>query len=85
MFEWEIERYHFRRIKALVSDEAEKKHDHLMDCTRYLALFDPHWRKPPKVKAPDGYAVKAMKDKADKKRRKNGLSGFVRLGPGTPK
>jgi hypothetical protein len=83
-FEWEVERYHFRRINKLVSDEAEKKHDHLMDDLRYLAMYMPSWVKPPRVKAPDGYAVKAMKAKAQKRRKKIG-SDFVRLGPGNPR
>lgn len=80
-FEWEIERYHFRKIKGMVSDEVEKKHDHLMDCLRYLAMFAPQWHAPPKVKPADGYAVKAMKSKAEKRRKKVGAD-FVRLGPG---
>jgi hypothetical protein len=84
-FEWEIERYHFRRINKLVSDEAEKKHDHLMDDLRYLAMFDPQWCKPPKVKPPASEAVLAMRAKADKRRKKDGSSNFVRLGPGVPK
>lgn len=83
-FEWEIERYNFRRIHKQVSDEAEKKNDHLMDCLRYLAMFAPAWIRPPKVKEPMNYAVKAMKGKEKRKREKQGGLDFVRLGPGTP-
>jgi hypothetical protein len=83
-FEWEIERYRFRRINKLISDEPEKKNDHLMDCLRYLAMFAPTWVKPPRVKAQPSDAVRAMRAK-EKKKRQGAGADFVRLGPGVPK
>ena len=82
-FEWEIERYHFRRINKLVSDEAEKKHDHLMDCLRYLAMFRPTWRKPQKAKPAESYVKKALRLKAQRRKQRDGTGAdFVWLGPG---
>ena len=81
-FEWEIGRYHYRRVRGLATDEAEKRNDHLMDCARYLAAYDPHYVPPaPRRRGPSG-AVKAYRDKMERLRRKEGGGGHVTLGPG---
>lgn len=83
-FEWEIDRYKNRRIRGLVTDEPDKRNDHLMDGLRYLAMYQPRWRKVPKGADPVNYAVRAMRDKQKRKREREGkrAGASVRLGPG---
>jgi len=80
-FDWEIKRYLNRRVNGIVLDEPVQRNNHLMDCLRYLAAYNPKWvpEKPgDKRKSP---AVRAMDAKRDRRRSKEGMA-FVNLGPG---
>lgn len=81
-FEHEAKHYRYQRINKLVSDKPEKKNDHLMDCLRYLAMFEPVYAKPKPRKAPPSEAVRAMKAKLERRKKRDGGSGGIRLGPG---
>jgi hypothetical protein len=83
-FEYEVTRYHNRRVNKIVTDEPEKKNDHLMDCLRYIVTASPQWVKPKYATNGVNYAVAAVRAKLAKKRKKEGQggSGGVRLGPG---
>lgn len=45
-FIWEIKRYRYKRTKGIVQNAPEQKHNHLMDCLRYLAQARPVWVPP---------------------------------------
>jgi hypothetical protein len=76
-FRIEVKRYHYMRTaKGILSDQPAKGFSHLMDCLRYLAMYNPRYVRPPAVKKPKSEAVKAM----EAKRKKAGQSS-VRLGP----
>lgn len=82
-FEHEIQRYHYKKINNQVSDEPEKRNDHLADCLRYLCSARPGWAMPVPYASQLGYAVRYMRDKADRARAKReASSSFRRLGPG---
>lgn len=82
-FKYEIERYHYKKINKLVSDVPDKKNDHLMDCLRYITMYQPKWSKPKPARKPVNYAVKAMRRKVERAKRKGeGKGGGVNLGPG---
>lgn len=80
----EITRYHNKRVKKIVTDEPEKKNDHLMDCLRYIVTARPVWSQPKTKAAGVNYAVAAVRAKLEKKRKKDraGGRGGVSLGPG---
>ena len=81
-FEWEIKRYHRKRVGGMVTDRPDnKRHNHLMDTLRYLALFDPKYVKPGKTKGKVKGAALALKNKRERQREKHGGSS-IRLGPG---
>jgi Terminase large subunit, T4likevirus-type, N-terminal len=83
MFRWEIGRYHYARQRDLVTDKPEKKHDHLMDCGRYLAMYDPKYAKPEQPKKRESYAVKALREKRERARARRGADAdHITLGPG---
>lgn len=77
-FEYEIDRYHYRKINKIVSDQPEKKNDHLMDCLRYLVTSRPAWSKPKPFDKPVNYAVAALRKKLAAKRKEG---PGVNLGP----
>lgn len=82
-FENEIQRYHYRKVNRLVSDMPEKRHDHLMDCLRYLCAAQPVWRKPTRNTRTNSYAINALKEKLRRIKKQQGSgSQHVRLGPG---
>ncbi len=82
--EHEFVRYHYRKINKQVSDEPEKKNDHLMDCLRYLCGMRPRWTKPKPYRRQKGYAVDYMSRKVARKREKSAdRPGGVRMGPGS--
>jgi hypothetical protein len=87
-WKWEIERYRNDRDKdtGMPIDKPIQKDNHLMDCTRYLALRDPEWRKPELPPHRKPAAVRAMERKARQRREREGDSGgsFVRLSGGSP-
>ena len=77
----EFKRYVKKRVQGQVIDEPNnRRNNHLMDCLRYLALFNPRYVKPTPGKARPSAAVRAFRAKAKKKRDQQG--GFVNLGPG---
>ena len=81
-FEYEIARYHHKRVRGVVSDQPEQRQaSHLLDCFRYLALLGPKWVRPrPALTRPKG-ARKAYLDKRKRRREETG-GPFIRLGPG---
>lgn len=84
-FEWEMKRYHNKREKGRVIDKPDqKRHTHLMDTLRYLALRNPKYVKPRPKKAVATGARKAFLDKQKRQKEQGGGAGYVRFGPGTP-
>lgn len=77
-FEWEIKRYHKKRVAGVMIDKPDhKKNTHLMDCLRYLALYNPRYVAPPGSQVVLGAAVKAFRAKMGKKGEGE---KYVRLG-----
>lgn len=81
-FEYEIARYHrLRNPDGTVSERTnDRKHNHLMDDLRYLALHDPRWVKPPAAKYNPTGAVAAFRAKLQRRKESGGGSRIV-LGP----
>jgi hypothetical protein len=81
-FEFEIKRYHKKRVNGQVVDKPDqRKHNHLMDCLRYLALYNPRWVKPTRGKVAASGAIGAWKAKRERMQKRDG-PGFINLGPG---
>lgn len=84
-FEYEVKRYHNKRVKGVLVDAPEnRKASHTLDCLRYLALYDPAWVKPVAPKPKLGGAAKAFRDKQKRRAGRDG-GPYIRLGPGKPK
>lgn len=85
-FEWEIDRYHYQRGKGgIITDKPEQKNNHLMDCGRYIALYDLTWHKPRPAAKRKSPALRALEQKRAwqrERRRAMGIGPSVRLGPG---
>lgn len=68
--EWELERYRYARKRTangyILTDVPEKKNDHLIDCLRYLAVYEPDWHAPLKPKRPESWPRKQMRLKKEK-------------------
>jgi hypothetical protein len=85
-FAQEIRRYRYKKIGkgpgALITDEPEKKNDHLADCSRYLAAFGPVYVKPPSPLARKSPAVRALEAKRKRQRDKSkgDNAGIISLG-----
>lgn len=81
-FEWEIGRYRYAKDAKtkLPIDKPDKRNDHLMDAIRYLAMYDPKWRKPPVPEKRKTGAVRAMEAKK-KRRRDKDDNEAIQLGP----
>lgn len=79
-FAWEIERYHYKRDRGKLTDKPEQKNNHLMDCYRYLAMFDPQWHELPS-KAKKHTLPEFIRAKQRRKAAKDGGGGHVSLGP----
>lgn len=81
MFEWEIHRYHRKRINGVVQEQPDQRKDnHLMDCLRYMALHNPpyvHRRQPAANVSP---ALQSFRAKLQRRNARDG-SGVVNLGP----
>lgn len=77
----EIERYHHKRVKGVITDEVEKKRDHLMDCARHLAMYDPKYHKPKPAGKRENPILALLRKKKEKRLHKEGRRG-VHLGPG---
>lgn len=80
-FKRQMERYHYRRVGGVVTNRPVKKNDHLVDDLRYAAAHGCPYRKPTAPAGRESYAVKAVREK-NQKRRKEGAGAFTRLGPG---
>ena len=70
--EYEAQRYHYQRSpKTGLTDKPNQQHNHLMDCCRYIAMYDPRWVKPRRrPKKYDPYAI--VQSKLKKLREKHG-------------
>ncbi len=79
-WEWEMKRYHRKRVAGTLKDRPRDRHDHLMDATRYLVMISPKWV-PPHVGPQKATGARKAFDEFEKKRNK-GQSSAVRLGPG---
>lgn len=84
--DWEMRRYRYKRIRSpyggyLVTDDPVKRNDHLCDCARYAADYDPRWVRPRKPKKAGSAAVRALAEKRKRQRGRQGRS-FINLGPG---
>jgi len=79
---WEIDRYHYKKVKGIITDKPDQRHAHLMDTLRYLAMYDPDWHQD-RVKS-DRSAWSVIKARRRKEESKNGGPGIV-LGPVTGK
>src|SRR5207244_1671148 len=79
---WELERYHHKRRPGGGYDDLpdQKRHNHMCDVLRYLALYNPRYVEPQKKKQDPGGAVAMLKAKRAREKAKNGGS-VVRLGP----
>lgn len=77
-FEYEIQRYHYKRVKEGYTDVPEKTHNHLMDCCRYLAMYDPRYKRP-KPRRSKYNPAEIVKNKLRMARKKKG-PGFISLG-----
>ena len=69
----EQKHYRYKKKDGIITDEPHKKNDHLMDTWRYLASYTGlRYRKPKRGKAAENYALKALRDKRERKLQKNG-------------
>ena len=82
-FENEIGLYHYQKVRGLATDKPLKANDHLMDCARYIAAYDPQWMKPKKIKKRPSGAVLALKLKRERIawRERKGGRNHIHLGP----
>jgi hypothetical protein len=81
-FEYEIKRYHRKREGGIVIDKPnQKKSNHLMDCLRYLAMYNPRYIRPSEKKTKATGAIISYRAKQKKKRELDG-GPYIRLGPG---
>jgi hypothetical protein len=82
-FDYEIRRYHNQRLNGMIVDKPnQRRNNHLMDCLRYLAMYDPKYvRMTEKSKRPTGAMAcfLAMEKRAG---RSSEYNSGVRLGPG---
>ena len=83
-FENEIGLYHYQKTRGLITDRPLKSHDHLMDCARYIAAYDPQFRKAQKAKKRVSWAVKALKEKRERAWHRDHGDGrrHIHMGPG---
>ncbi len=78
----EFKRYVKKRINNQVVDEPnDRRWNHLMDCVRYLAMFDPRWVKPRPAKERPSPAILALRAKQKRRQEQEGGS-YIRLGAG---
>lgn len=79
-FDHEISRYHYKRDKNRLTDKPEQRNNHLMDCARYAAMFEPKWHEVPKGSRSKDGAWGAFKAKLQRAQNKDG-KGYISLGP----
>jgi hypothetical protein len=79
----EVKRYHRKRVAGrLTGAPDQRKDNHLMDCLRYLALYDPrHVPASPRRQGPRG-ALKQLREKQARKKAQGLADSGVNLGPG---
>lgn len=73
--------YRKRMTRDEVHDEPVSKNDHLMDCLRYLASYNPQYHKPEKMPDQWSAAYTAFKDWHKARERQN-ETDYVNLGAG---
>ena len=73
--------YRKRMVRDEVKDEPVSKNDHLMDCLRYLASYNPVYRKPRQTENQWSNAYRGYKDW--KKAGNKPETEYMTLGPGT--
>jgi len=81
----EIKHYRYVKKDGQITDEPHKKNDHLMDCWRYLASYGGlKYRIPPKSVKPEGYALRALREKRERRKMRGGPgeNRGIWLGPG---
>lgn len=79
-FEWEIKRYHNKRVEGKVVDKPDnRKSCHLMDDLRYLISAQPRYYKLQPGKQTMGGAIRAFRERQKRQKDKTGPS-YVRLG-----
>lgn len=80
----EMTRYHWRREPGgtRLKEEPEKRDDHLVDCARYLAAFEPRYVRPTIVKKVMSGMQKRLKDKQRRHAQMFGREG-ISLGGGS--
>ena len=80
--EFEFKRYVKQRVAGQVMDKPnQKRNSHLMDASRYAALYNPRFVKPGIPKARISATVRAFRAKQERKKQKTGGNG-INLGPG---
>ena len=79
---WEAEHYCNKRDArhGITTDQPLKINDHLMDAWGMLAAHGLAYRRPPGRKDRGGYAVRHLKEKAERRRAKLGLDDGIRVG-----
>jgi len=80
-FEYEISRYSYIRKGGVATDKPSQRNNHLMDCARYMALYEPKWFPPQKRATTRNPILDIIKEKTRKRAKEAGL-GQVSLGPG---
>lgn len=76
-FDHEFKHYFYKRDGRRLTDEPERRDNHLMDCFRYFAMANPKFRKPKIVLPEKSWVSKRM----EAKRKKASEGGFINLGP----
>lgn len=80
----EMGRYHWKRERTgmtTLKEEPEKRNDHLCDCARYLAMFEPTWAKPTIAQRISRGVINRLKEKQRKHKEMHGSPGLS-LGTG---
>jgi hypothetical protein len=77
----QMERYHNKMLKGVLTDEPAQINCDGPDCLRYAAMHGCPYVKPPPAKKREGYAVKAVREKREKEKKKSGRN-YVNLAPG---
>jgi hypothetical protein len=69
-FEHEIQRYHYKTDKTGITDKPVYKNNHLCDCARYMAMYEPAYVKPkPRSRKDDPWRI--VKSKLEKYKKEH--------------
>lgn len=82
-FPRQMERYHYGKTKAGITDKPVKKNDHFPDIVRYASMHGCQFKKPKTPPKKESYAVKAVAKKRREARDRRGHGNHVSLGPGS--